>query len=231
MREYARDLWLVDGPAVSFLGFPYPTRMAVVRLDDGGLWIWSPIELTDALAQAVGELGPVRHLVEPNQIHHLALSDWVARYPEARLHAPPGLAKKRPDITFHTELGDTADPARAGQIDQVVFRGSFFMEEVVFFHRASSTALVCDLVQRFDATTLSGWRGLAMRADGLVGPNGSTPREWRASWWKRSAGRLALRTALAWNPQRLVIAHGVLPEENGRDAPQHGLRWLRGANV
>jgi len=231
MREYGTDLWLAEGPEVSFFGFPYPTRMAVVRLEDGGLWVWSPVELTDARAQALDELGPIRHLVEPNPLHHLALPEWIARNPEARVHAPPGLAKKRPDISFHSELDDTPDPAWAGQIDQVVFRGSFFMDEVVFFHRASSTALVCDLVQRFDAATLSGWRGLAMRADGLVGPNGSTPREWRASWWKRSAGRQALRTALTWKPQRLVIAHGVLPEENGRDALQHGLRWLGGTHV
>lgn len=79
LREYGEQLWLADGPAVSFLSVPYPTRMAVVRLRDGGLWIWSPIELTDALAEAVEELGPVRHLVEPNKIHHLYLDRWIAR--------------------------------------------------------------------------------------------------------------------------------------------------------
>lgn len=226
LREHGEDLWLADGPLVSFLGLPYPTRMAVVRLADGGLWIWSPIELTSTLAREVGELGPVRHLVEPNKIHHLYLDAWIARHPEARAYSPPGLARKRSDLSFHAELGDEADPSWAGQIDQVVFRGSLFMDEVVFFHRASRTALVCDLVQRFDPATLSGWRGLAMRADGLVGPEGSTPREWRASWWRRSAGRRALRTALSWEPGRLVIAHGVLPTEDGCAALARGLRWL-----
>lgn len=100
------------------------------------------------------------------------------------------------------------------------------MDEVAFFHRASRTALVCDLVQRFDPATLPRWRALLMRADGLVGPKGSTPREWRASWWRRSEARQALHTALDWDLAQLVIAHGELPRENGRSALQTGLRWL-----
>ncbi len=206
--------------------FPYPTRMAVVRLADGGLWIWSPIELNDALAAELEALGPVRQLVAPNKLHHLYLGAWAERFPDARLHAPPGLAEKRRDLHFHAELADAPDPAWAGQIDQVVFRGSFFLEEVVFFHRASGTALVCDLVQRFDPATLTGWLGLLMKLWGLTGPDGSTPREWRASWLDRKAGRAALTTALAWSPERLVIAHGVLPQENGGAALARGLRWL-----
>jgi hypothetical protein len=227
LYEYGEDLWLADGPSVRFLGqFDYPTRMAVARLRSGDLWIWSPIPLTPELAQAVDALGPVRHLVAPNKLHHLYLGEWLKRHPEARLHAAPGLAPRRRDLSFHAELGEAPDPAWGEEIAHVIFRGSFALEEAVFFHRASASALVCDLIQRFDPATLSGWRGALMRVDGLVGPDGSTPRELRASFWKRGAARAALRTALAWNPKRLVIAHGVLPQENGREALAHGLRWL-----
>jgi hypothetical protein len=227
LRPLAEELWLVEGPSVPFLGlFPYPTRMAVIRLDDGGLWIWSPVGLDEALAAELASLGPVRHLVAPNKLHHQWLADWARHFPEARLYAAPGLARKRRDLHFHAELGDAPPAAWRDRIDQVVFRGSFFMDEVVFFHHASRTALVCDLVQRFDPDSLRGLRGLLMRLDGLVGPDGSTPREWRASWWNRRAGREALRTALAWSPARLVIAHGMLPEGDGREALSRGLRWL-----
>lgn len=228
LTPHATDLWLAEGPVVRFLGvFPYPTRMAVVRLRDGALWLWSPVAWNEELAEELEALGRVRHLVAPNKLHHLYLGEWVQRYSEARLYAAPGLARKRPDLGWHAELDDAPDPAWAGEIDQVVFRGSRFMEEVVFFHRASATALVCDLIQRFDPAMLRGWRSLLMRADGLVGPDGSTPREWRASFLSRRRAREALRTALAWSPQRLVIAHGVLPEEDGRSALERGLRWLR----
>ncbi|MEN8159652.1 MAG: DUF4336 domain-containing protein [Myxococcota bacterium] len=227
LREIGTELWLADGPAVRFLGFfDYPTRMVVARLADGGLWVWSPIALDDALAREVDALGPVRHLVEPNKLHHLPLATWVERYPEALPHPPPGLAKKRPELPWQTELGDEAPAAWASQIDQLVFRGSPALEELFFFHRASRTAIVCDLVQRFDPATLTGWRRWLMRLDGLVGPDGGAPREWRASCWNRRAARASLERALAWDPERLVIAHGVLPEENGRTALAHAFRWL-----
>lgn len=228
LQPTGRDFWLAEGPVLQFLGaFPYPTRMAVARLRDGGLWIWSPIALSDELGATLDALGPVRHLVEPNKLHHLALADWAARYPEALLHPAPGLARKRRDLRWQAELSDDAPAGWAGEIDQVVMRGSAVLEEVFFFHRASRTALVCDLIQRFDPATLSGWRGWLMRLDGLVGPDGGAPREWRASCWRRGLARGALERALAWQAERLVIAHGVLPEENGRAALERGFRWLR----
>jgi len=227
LNQVGDELWIAEGEPVSFYGFPYPTRMAVVRLSNGDLWVWSPATLTEALTVEMGSLGPVRHLVEPNKLHHLFLPDWVSAFPEARLYAPPGLAKKRRDISFHAELGDVPDTAWAGEIDQVVFRGSLFMEEVVFFHRRSRAALVCDLIQKFDPETTRGLHGLLMRLDGLVGPNGSTPREWRASFWNRRAARAALRQALEWDVEALVIAHGIWVRKSGREALRRSLAWLK----
>ena len=227
LEQVGDEIWIAEGEPVSFYGFPYPTRMAVARLSNGDLWVWSPATLTEGLAAEMGSLGPVRHLVEPNKLHHLFLPDWASAYPVARLYAPPGLAKKRRDISFHAELGDVPDTAWAGEIDQVVFRGSLFMEEVVFFHRPSRVALVCDLIQKFDPQTTRGLQGLLMRLDGLVGPDGSTPREWRASFWNRRAARAALRQALEWDTEALVIAHGIWVRENGREALRRSLAWLK----
>jgi hypothetical protein len=165
-----RDIWIAAGPSVRFFGFPYPTRMTVVRLTDGSLWVCSPIALSTALAAAVKVRGPVRYLVSPNKIHHLFLADWVRAWPDANLYAPPGLARRRRDLTFYSELRDAPDPAWAADIDQVIFHGSFAMEEVVFFHRTSRSVIVTDLVQKFDPATLHGWRGALMRLEGSSDP-------------------------------------------------------------
>ena len=226
LTEIERDSWIAEGPSVSFFGFPYPTRMTLVRLSDGGLWLCSPIELTDALAGEIKALGPVRHLVSPNKIHHLFLGQWAQAWPEAKLWASPGLARRRRDLSFDGELGDAAEPAWESDIDQLIFRGSFALEEVVFFHRASRSAIITDLVQKFDPATQRGWRGLLMRLDGLVGPEGSTPRELRLTFWNRRAAREALRKMLGWNPQRLIIAHGQWVRENGREALARALSWI-----
>ncbi|GAF96346.1 unnamed protein product, partial [marine sediment metagenome] len=163
--EFGPSIYVTDGPIVSFYGIPYPTRMAVVRLSDGSAWVWSPVALTDGLYESVNAIGPVKHIVSPNKIHHLFLAEWAKRWPEARVYAPPGLAKRRPNLRFDAELGDLPDPAWAADIDQVIFRGSFAMEEVAFFHFASRTAIVCDLIQRHPEATMKGWKGMLMRLD------------------------------------------------------------------
>lgn len=226
LEEFGPSLWIADGPTVPFMSFPYPTRMAVVRLADGGLWIWSPISLTPELEHAVDEIGPVRHIVSPNKIHHLFLKQWAGRWPHAKLHAPPGLATRKPEIHFDSELGDEANPIWAKDLDQTIFRGSFAMEEVVFFHRPSRTAIVCDLVQRHDPAAATGWKGFILRLDGLVGAEGSAPREWRATFLRRSLVRSARETVLGWKPERLVIAHGACATEGATEILSRAFSWM-----
>ncbi len=226
LTSFGPSLFVAEGPTVSFFGFPYPTRMAAARLSDGSVWLWSPVALTPDLATAVEAIGPVRHIVSPNKIHHLFLGDWADRWPEAHLYAPPGLARKRPELRFHAELGDEPDPAWAADIDQVVFRGSFAMEEVAFLHRESRTAIIGDLVQRHPKAKMSGWRGLLMRLDGLVGEEGSTPREWRASFLRRGPARIARDKVLAWQAERLLIAHGACAPSNATEILAGALGWI-----
>jgi hypothetical protein len=226
LQEFGPSIYTADGPAVSFYGFPYPTRMALVRLTDGALWVWSPVSLTDELVAAVNALGPVRHIVSPNKIHHLFLNEWSAQWPGARMYAPPGLAERRPEIRFDATLGDEPEKAWASDIDQVVFHGSFAMEEVVFFHRKSRTALFCDLIQRFPESSTTGWRGKLMRLDGLVGERGSTPREWRASFLRRKAARTAREQVLQWQPEKLLIAHGQCAGSGASAIVENALRWM-----
>jgi hypothetical protein len=226
LEEFGPSLYVVDGPTVPFFGFPYPTRMAVAQLVDGSLWVWSPVALTPGLACAIDAIGPVRHIVSPNKIHHLFLKEWAERWPDARLYAPPGLAKRKPELHFDAELDNAADAAWAGEIDQTIFRGSFAMEEVVFFHRPSRTAIICDLAQRHDPAHMKGVKGMLMRLDGLVGDLGSTPREWRASFLRRRPARAARAQVLAWEPERLVIAHGACAQENTTQILTRALAWM-----
>jgi len=226
LSEFGPSLYVSDGPTVSFLGFPYPTRMAVARLADGSAWVWSPVALTSELALAVEAIGPVRTIVSPNKIHHLFLPEWTERWPDARVHAPPGLARRKPEVRFVSELGDEPDPAWSSDLDQAVFRGSFALEEVAFFHRPSRTAILCDLVQRLDPAGMKGFKGLVMRLDGLVGEHGSTPREWRATFLRRRQARAARERVLAWQPERLLIAHGACAQEGAGAIVARALAWM-----
>ena len=226
LEEFGPSLYSADGPTVSFFGFPYPTRMAVARLSDGGVWVWSPVALTQELADEVEAIGPIRHIVSPNKIHHLFLNEWAEHWPDARLYAPPGLARKKPELRFFAELDDRPSPSWAADIDQAAFRGSLAMDEIAFFHRASRTAIICDLIQRHFESKISGWKGMLMRLDGLVGEHGSTPREWRASFVRRGPARSARRKVLGWNAKRLLIAHGECADTNASEVIAAALNWI-----
>jgi hypothetical protein len=108
LTPFGPEIWLADGPAITAAaGFHYPARMTAIRLAGDGLFIWSPIALTQPLQAAVNGLGPVRHLIAPNTLHHMAMADWQAAYPQAQLHAAPGLASKRPDLRIDATLGQS----------------------------------------------------------------------------------------------------------------------------
>lgn len=226
LAEFGPSIYSVDGPTVWFVGFPFPTRMAVVRLSSGNVWVWSPIALTEELANEVEAIGPVSYVVSPNKLHHLFLAEWANRWPGARFYAPPGLARKKSEFRFYAELADEPNSSWAIDIDQTIFRGSIAMEEVAFFHRASHTAIIGDLIQRHPESKASGWKALLMRLDGLVGAHGSTPREWRASFLRRGPARAARTKVLQWNAERLLVAHGDCAPTGANDIIAAALSWI-----
>ena len=200
LREFGPDIWTSEGPVVSFFGFPYPTRMAAIKLSDGSLFVWSPIALSLPLKREIDALGSVRCLVSPNLLHHLFLGEWKAAYPDARLFAPPGLRKRRKALAFDAESSDTPDPLWAADIDQILVRGSFAMTEVVFFHRASGAAIFADLIQNFPRDYYKGWRGLLARLGG------------NRSAQSRRAARLARQLYQSQRGARRAGAHSRLAD-------------------
>jgi hypothetical protein len=230
MLEQAHDaLWIAEGQIVSFFGAAYPTRSAIVRLKTGDLWVWSPVKLTADLRAEVDRLGPVRHLVSPNKLHHLYLSEWNAAFPEAQLWGPRSTIRKRPDLKFREALQDEPPPEWLPDIDQAWFRGSFAMDEIVFLHRPSATAIVADLIQTFSDAFLRkhwGWYGFLARLDGLTEDQASPPREWRWSFIDRAPARRARDKVLGWACRNLIVAHGENPGPIDRAYLAKSFRWL-----
>ena len=224
--QFGPEIWIANGPVTSFHGFPYPTRMAVIRLHDGNLFVWSPVALSDRISTSVNALGKVRHIVSPNAMHHLFLKEWKSAYPAARLYASPGLPRKRRELCFDAELSDAPEPGWGSDIEQVVMRGSFTLTEIVFFHRSSRTVLFADLIQNFPCDWFKGWRRVIARHGGVVAPNPGAPLDWRASFFNRRAAKVSLDGVLAWPIDRVVIAHGDLPTDDGRAFVRKAFSWL-----
>lgn len=232
LTPFGDELWLLEGGTVPFVAppiparFPYAMRSLVVRLPGGKLFVSSPARLTDERRRAVNALGKVRYLVSPNKLHHLFMGDWAEAYPDARLYASPGLASKRPDLAFARTLGDEAEGAWAGELDQLVFGGSVFMNEVVFFHRKSRTLLLGDLIENHEPALFSPLQRMFARANRMLAPNGQTPLNYRTSFLRRSQARRALARIRAWQPQRIALMHGRCIASDAGGALNRAFGWL-----
>ena len=55
-----KNVWIVDGPSVRDMGVMFTTRMTVVRLSNGSLWVESPVAVPFDTLKRITELGPVR---------------------------------------------------------------------------------------------------------------------------------------------------------------------------
>jgi len=223
MRQLAPDLWIVERPQ-RFAGFELGTRMTVVRLASGDLFLHSPVSLTPDLAAELTRLGRPRIAVAPNLLHHLYAGEYVAAYPELKLHLAPGLARKRPDLRAAGVLDGQARHDWSEQIDEELVRGYPMLNEVAFCDRASRTLMVSDLLFNIHAESPFATR-LAFRLVGGYGHCGPSALE-RFLIRDRAAARASLERILTWDFDRIVLAHGRIVENGGHTTLRDGYGWL-----
>lgn len=218
-KAWGEDIWTVDGPEVAYslwgLNIPCPTRMTIIRLPDGGLWVHSPVACGPDLVAAVKTLGQVTAIIAPNVFHYTHLADWVRAFPQAAVFGLPGLAARVPGIAFAV-LDDQTSPSWRETIDlHVIALGSF--TEAVFLHHASRALIVTDLMQNFEAERIrSPLLRAVMRLGGATGPNGRPSIEIRiAALRHRAALREGVRKMLAWQTSGIILSHGACYRKGG----------------
>jgi hypothetical protein len=235
LKPVGEDLWVVDEPIVRMSYFwgsvPFPTRMVVVRLESGRLFLWSPTEPDDGLRAQLDALGPVEHLVSPNKIHYAYIDAWKQIYPEAMAWASPGVreraASQGVEVAFEADLGDESDLAWREDLGQLIFRGSRFMEEIVFFHRKTQTVILADLIENFEPEKIGGLYGWLVRLAGAAAPDGKAPIDLRLTFLgHKDEARASFERMLAWGPEKVIMAHGRWYERDGTKELRRAFRWL-----
>jgi hypothetical protein len=225
LREVARtELWVKE-TRLRFLGLvEVGGRMTVIRLADGTMFVHSPVRLDDQTRVELDSHGPVAFVVSPNKLHHMFIGDYATAYPRARIYASPGLTKRRRDVRFDGELRDTPEEAWAADLDQAMFLGHPWLQEVVFLHRQSKTLIVADILQNFHEESPFLTRVYA-RLDGLY-KQPRFPRDFRWTMTNRHAARESVKRILAWDFERIVLAHGRAIETGGKRIFADAFRWL-----
>lgn len=231
LKPVGADIWIVDGPSIRFYGMAFSTRMTVVRLQNGDIWLHSPTQICDSLQGEIAALGPVRHLIAPNWIHYAYISDWQTAFPDATAYAAPGVVERAQKhgikICFDHDLTQTAPDAWAGQIKQLVVEGSKIHREAVFFHAASATLILTDLIENFEARNLSWPMRILTRLAGIQDPDGQMPRDMRQTFSKgRDKLRAAVEQMINWRPERIILAHGRCYDQGAANELKRSFRWV-----
>lgn len=222
----AEGIWTLEGSRVRMLGIPFETRMTVIQLASGGLWLHSPVEADAPRMAAVRELGPVQHIVAPNRLHHLFVGQWKQQFPSACTWAEAALYDRAGVGPFDERLPEAAPAIWRDDIDQLRFEGSAILPEMVFFHLRSRSLIVTDIIQNHDPSSDGWFWRTVKRLNGIGAPHGGAPRDWRMSVRDRKTASERRDALLEWDFVRVIIAHGICIDADARQFVERAFRWL-----
>jgi hypothetical protein len=206
-----REFTNADGPGGS--------RMTVMALSSGGLVIHSPVLLDVALGEEVMGLGRVMAIIAPNRYHHQFIDGWKKGFPSAKLYGSPVLGHSRSDLEFDNWLSDEPPGLWADEIDQAEINGMPELGEFVFFHRQGRTLVVTDIVFNYTPAQAAADPGAA---DGL-GPH----QRRRDEIVDKAALSQSVSKILHWDFDRVVVSHGEVVGQNGRELFAAGFSFLK----
>ena len=226
LEEFAENLWMIDGPPVHNFGIPLPTRMIVIKLTDGALWVNSPVSTPTKELDRIKALGPVRYLVAPTQLHLWRLEECQDLFPDAELWGPPQITKRFQQLTFAGVLREAPPDCWAQDLDQTVLKGNCFVEELAFYHKKSRTLIMTDFIQNHPTPAGRPILNVIWRLAGVAYPAGGVPVDIRLSFTDRKLARRSLEKLLSWDFDKLVIAHGVCIDGDAKPFVERAFRWL-----
>ena len=232
LKLVADDIWIVDGPVIRFRAFgiriPFATRATIIRLEGDRLFVHSPTPLVPGLKAEIDRTGVPRWIVGPNRLHYWWIPDWRSAYPEAEVYLAPRISEQaggRIDFDCRT-LDQPSGYPWEGPIKTLSVPGTY-MTEVVFFHVPSRTLVLTDLIENFEREKLGIVMRLMTRLGGVRDPDGSTPSDLRASFLKQLPQvKSAVETMIAWDPQRIILAHGRWYTHGGTAELRRAFRWI-----
>lgn len=230
LKPFGPNIWTVDGDDVRMFGaLPFTTRMTVVKLETGGLWLHSPVLPTKARRDALEQLGPIEHLVAPIKIHSIGITPWSSIVPAAHVWASPQFTARHPDIRVDTLLTNATRPSWAKEIAHLAIEGHTIVDEVDFLHKRSNTLILTDLIQKHFADRDPRFWRWVKKTVGVLGEKGGVPLDIRLSIRDRSAMRQSIETLLTWDFDNLILSHGHCMQGSARQEFRRVFAWLLGS--
>ena len=230
LKEVDKNIWVAE-QKLKYLGLQVGTRMTIIRLNNGELVVISPIKLDKGIINQVNELGKVSIIIAPNLYHHLFISNFKSVYPDAKVFAAPGLDSKRQDINFDKIINQ----GKIGIQDEIEYflfegfkilelKGAFPLNEIVFFHKESQTLILTDTAFHFDET----FPLITQLITRLIGGYKKLEPSILEKLAIRDKQKVnnSIKTVLKWNFERVIVAHGSIIDNQGKEKLKKGYNWV-----
>ncbi|HAG53012.1 MAG TPA: DUF4336 domain-containing protein [Alphaproteobacteria bacterium] len=235
LKQLGEDIWICDGDVVHMdmkvCKVPFPTRMVVLKLSNGELFVHSPINLTDSLAAQIKSLGNVKYIVAPNKIHYTYIKQWADYFKGISVYAVEGIKERAKDQNIPVKIDEVLTHDSFSELsedlDYCLFKGSSFMDEAVFNHKKSKTLIVVDLIENFEKEKIGLFKYLIFKIVGITAPNGKAPKDLRLTFKNGgTSARKSLSVIKEWSFDKIVMAHGKIVKENARYFFKRSFSWV-----
>lgn len=208
----AENLWCKTYP-LKMLGLELGRRVTIVRLSSGKLVIHSTAPFT------AGDVAEVRALGQPGWIldailrHDTFAAQGHAAFPDVPFLAPRGF----PDVVKFITRPIVPPPAEwNGELEVIELDGMREARETVFFHHASRTLIVADLMFHFPEHG-PWWKEFMLKAGAVAGEHDpGMPRSFKHAISDREALKRSLARVMAWDFDRVIVGHGEIVERDGK---------------
>ena len=217
LTEYVKDqIWILEYP-LQFAAMDLWARMTIIKLDNDDLIIHDPCQIDDDIKKQIDALGVVKFIIAPGTYHHLFVTEFQKKYPNAETFICPGLERKRPDISFDWILGPKPDPRWDGILEPALIQGTKLIWEVAFIHKPSKTLILVDLLENIGddyshkaGLLLQFWWKVILK----MWNNPKAAPEYQMAWGNKKLVKIALTKILSWDAERVILAHGENIEDN-----------------
>lgn len=125
------------------LGVELPAKSILINEQE--LYIISPMKFSEKTVVEIKKINPAPVFIAPNNFHHMHLGYVREHFPEAYFYGPSGAAKKARMELRSIECLDFKGALVPRQI-----KGNSMLEETCFYHPASKSLIVTDVLFNLD---------------------------------------------------------------------------------
>jgi len=247
IRKINEFITTLSVPFWRFNHFKVGGRGTLVRLQSGGVAVFSPVALTDEVKATVSSLGELKYIAALDIEHHIFLGQWHEAYPAAKVIGVEGLYEKRQkqkneDVPFATTFTKAnretvkIDPEFDAEFEYE-YMPSHMNKELAFFHKPSKTLIEADVMFNLPATEQFSKTGTAANA-GLLsklfiainGTNGTALGQKRLLWYAISSSdrpgfNASIEKINKWDFDTIVPCHGDVIETGAKGVFEKVFSW------